>query len=320
MIIGEFGNTFCDSIGITRNTGLIDNNRVSVLDTKSNIYAKLGITGDVESLPEIIILRNLESVFSFGSSLDEDNKANLKKLNDFGFDLLIINNEIYTSFIDDQQDNLIRTNSYISNHTKDINAKVIKFTIMSNTYIYMLKQKDNTTTYGISICGYDSSINFSEYQSFTGHRNANDINNMKKGLVNKLSIGVKKCIKSLLNRDGAHNISTCQVHQHALNLDDHLCTIDKPVQISVANRDKVQVKLDKLQSKIMEFFEIPDQSQRINELEQENAKLQSRIDGYQSRIHSHELQIDEYQSRIDEYKKSADELVELKNQLKQLID
>jgi len=300
MIIGEFGNTFCDSIGIARNTGSIDNNRVSVLDTKSNIYAKLGITGDVKSLPEIIILRNLEHVFIFGSSLvEDDNKVNLKKLNDFGFDLLIINNEIYTSFIDDQQDNLIRTNSYISNHTKDINAKVIKFTTMSNTYIYMLKQKDNTTDYGISICGYDSSINFSEHQRFTGHGNVNDINNMKKGLVNQLSIGVKKCIKSLLNRDGAHNISTCRAHQHALNLDDHLCTIDKPVQISVANRDKVQVKLDKLQSKIMEFFEIPDQSQRINELEQENAKLKL---------------------QIIEYKKSADELVELKNQLKQLID
>lgn len=290
MIIGEFGSNFCDSVGITRSMSSIPHELVQTVDAKADIYTKLGIDCDLaDSLPEITILRNLELNFDFAESTDEITKNNnFIRLSNLFLDLLIINREIIEDNLCDttnhnKRGKRIEVNNYINRHIDNsIDTKIIDLTIHKTVQKYALNAKNDHTNFTISISSYIKNMNFSRHYHFNDNTdNSKIISDMKKVLSDALMIRVKRCIDLLIKeyKDSQY--------------------------LSVSN-EKLQPRLDKLHSKIMDFFDIPDQSQQIDELKQENAQLKSVIDGYRL--------------RIDEYKKSLSELTALTYQLNKLIE
>jgi len=284
MIIGEFGSTFCDSVDITRSMSSIPHELVQTVDAKADIYAKLGIDCDLtDSLPEITILRNLELNFDFAESTDEITKNNnFIRLSNLFLDLLIINCEIiYESTEGVSKSKNTNINNYINKDTnKDLDVKMIKLSVTKQTYKYTSNPSNNNTAYSISINSWLKDMNFNRGYRFDDNvNNSKAMSDMKKVLSDAFMIRVKRCIDLLIKeyKDSQY--------------------------LSVSN-EKLQPRLDKLHSKIMDFFDIPDQSQQIVELKQENARLESVIS--------------EQQLHLDEYKKSLSELTELIGKLNML--
>lgn len=219
MIIGEFGSTFCDSVGIETSISSVPHELVANVVSKADIYVKLGIDcSQLVDMPEITILRNLELNFDFSNAVDDITKhLNYMRLSNLFLDLVIVNSE-----------KMIRSDHhYLINNCSDIASNSIESCISKTVY-------SDYTYYGFKINALklDNDIHKNISIKHDDEQAKIDFYNIVQSC---LSVRVKKYIKLLI--------------------DDFK---DKR-QLSIDN-ERLEPQLTKLQSKIIEFFELPVQS------------------------------------------------------------
>ena len=270
MIIGEFGSIFCDSVGITASISSVPHELASVIATKSEIYGKLGINdaSSDESLPEITILRNLELNFDFSDSVDVVTKnINYMRLSNLFLDLLIVNKYSgHTNIggVHKEADN----NYYLDEFIRDWK----KSSIISTTTkgIYGSNSQSGSMNISCSILSHIEGQNMGRSFSTTAENDTATMNKINNVISECLMI---RCIKSI----------------------ELLIKKHKDSQYLSAENERLQPKLDKLQSKIMKFFELPDQSTEIAALKVENTKLKLQLEEYKKSV----AELDELRARLN---------------------
>jgi hypothetical protein len=208
MIIGEFGNVFCDSVGIDRSMSSIPHKLVDKVVSKADIYAKLGITFSqladtrIDSLPEITVLRNLELNFDFSessSSIDRNN--NFLRISNLFLDLLIINRETSSETVDGISIKSVDKNNYIRYAILSIpNTKFIDMNIINTLRNDCDNIEGNICTCHMNICSSIANMSISRTYTIDKNTDKKSIKEMEELFAECLTIRVKKCIGSLIKR------------------------------------------------------------------------------------------------------------------------
>lgn len=247
LVIGEFGNTFFKSLGITESISSTCHQSVDNVVTKRDIYAKLGIDYS-DNMPDIAILCNLGNMYDIRNPDRKVVETNVLMLMCHNIDILLIDNIWFTNGKPESH----RSNEafkFASLFNKSLPETIIQYSICRAnggcTYIDIVKC--NCPKYGAP---YLDDFNHSSLTQDT------EI----KGVYIRLFV----CKIKILISDFTKYYEIKRMKELA----DH----------------DLLPKYNALQSKIMEFFGIEDQSSTINELREQLGVSQQKNIEYEATI------------------------------------